>query len=60
MKDIDSKSESSDISRDSGLDSLGEVEDANEFTQRGGKLSFFVLGNFSCIDSSILMIKFNI
>ena len=56
MKDIDSKSESSDVSRDSGLDSLGEVEDANVFTQRGGKLSFFVLGNFSCMNSSFLMV----
>ena len=44
MKDMDSKSESFDMSRDSGLESLGEAEDANEFTHGGGKLSFFVLG----------------
>ena len=51
MKDKDIKS----VSLDSGIESLDEVEVANEFSQGGGKLSLFILGNSQ---SSIPVIQY--
>lgn len=51
MKDKDIKS----VSLDSGIESLDEVEVANEFSQGGGKLSLFILGN---CQSSIPVIQY--